>query len=51
MKPTHVVAVVGFLLASLLLGVGSASAQSAFRSDFDHLSTGFPLDGSHRNVD
>ena len=33
------------------LSAGSAVAQSAFRSNFDHFSTGYPLEGSHRNTD
>jgi hypothetical protein len=37
--------------AFALFAVDHASAQSAVRSNFDHLSTGFPLDQSHRNVD
>jgi len=51
MKRTAMIAAIGILLAAVFSGVGNVSAQSAFRSDFDHLSTGFPLDGSHRNAD
>lgn len=35
----------------LVLAAGLAPAQSAFETDFDHDSTGWPLQGSHRNVD
>ncbi|MFQ5634878.1 MAG: cytochrome c3 family protein [Gammaproteobacteria bacterium] len=51
MNKTVLISAAAILVISLLFGAGTASAQSAFRSNFDHLSTGFPLDGSHRNVD
>ena len=38
----------------LALGAGGtdvAIAQSAFNSSFDHVTTGWPLEGSHRSVD
>jgi hypothetical protein len=38
-------------LACLVLAAGAAHAQSAVRSGFDHATTGWPLDGAHRNVD
>jgi len=38
-------------LAALVLTVGRVSAQSAFRSGFDHFTTSWPLDGAHQNVD
>jgi hypothetical protein len=38
-------------LALLALASGQALAQSAARSGFDHFTTGWPLDGAHRNVD
>ena len=41
----------GTLLAVLLLSFTPAWGQSAFSSTFDHFSTGYPLEGSHRNVD
>ena len=40
--------------AVMILAVASidvASAQSAFNTTFDHFTTGWPLEGSHRNVD
>lgn len=51
MKITRLIAAAGLLIGCLFIFTGQASAQSAFRSDFDHLSTGFPLEGSHRFVD
>lgn len=38
-------------LALQLLIWPAAHAQSAFRSDFDHFTTGWPLEGAHRNTD
>lgn len=38
-------------LAGLYGGPRLAHAQSAARSEFDHLTTGWPLDGEHRNAD
>jgi len=38
-------------LSVLVLTVGRVSAQSAFRSGFDHFTTSWPLDGAHQNVD
>lgn len=38
-------------LECLALALGPAFAQSAFRSGFDHFTTGWPLDGAHRNTD
>jgi hypothetical protein len=32
-------------------GVTPASAQTPFDSDFDHFTTGWPLEGAHRNAD
>lgn len=44
----------GLALAALLalsLLPAAAPAQSAYRSGFDHFTTGWPLDGAHRRVD
>lgn len=47
----------GTLIRTLLLVLlgaalfGTVQAQSIFDSDFDHFKTGWPLEGSHRNVD
>lgn len=38
-------------LVCLALAMGQARAQSAYRSGFDHFTTGWPLDGAHRNTD
>ena len=40
------------ITAFLLVALPSCVfAQSAFQSDFDHFSTGFTLEGTHRSVD
>jgi hypothetical protein len=42
----------GVVVAAFLgLDAEPAFGQSAFRSNFDHFSTSYPLEGSHRNVD
>jgi predicted CXXCH cytochrome family protein len=51
MKMLSTIVAVIALVAVLLLDAGPAYAQSGFRSGFDHFTTGFPLDGSHRNTD
>jgi hypothetical protein len=51
MKMLSTIVAVIALVAVLLLAAGPAYAQSGFRSGFDHFTTGFPLDGSHRNTD
>jgi hypothetical protein len=38
-------------LELLAFGMGPVRAQSAFRSDFDHFTTSWPLEGAHQNVD
>ena len=39
------------ILGCLALAMGPAHAQSAFRSNFDHFTTSWPLEGAHRSVD
>ena len=51
MKALQVYIALMSLAAVLLLVAMPAAGQSAFSSKFDHFSTGYPLEGSHRNVD
>jgi hypothetical protein len=46
-------AALAYLLLLMLIAIpaGGALAQTAFNSDFDHMTTGWTLEGSHRNVE
>jgi hypothetical protein len=49
-KPWVIVGILVFAAFSVF-DAEPAFGQSAFRSGFDHFSTGYPLEGSHRNAD
>jgi hypothetical protein len=51
MKKLPIILVALILIAVTGLGAATAFGQSAFRSNFDHFSTSYPLEGSHRNAD
>ena len=40
-----------FLVVLGLASMSVAQAQTPFSTNFDHFTTGWPLEGTHRNVD
>jgi hypothetical protein len=51
MRTASLIVFTGLLVGAVLLMANASFGQSASRSSFDHFSTGFPLEGTHRNAD